>query len=162
MEILDQLKTKLKIKRIALEIVENHLSLDRTVLLGVNDAGYSLATLLRKEIKAISDVSVEMARLRISPATPRKPEPVIEAELKLDGKRIILVDDVANTGRTLFFAFLPLLSHLPKGVEVAVLVDRKHKSFPVQADYVGLTLATTMKETIEVRLDKQSYSVHLH
>ncbi|MBL7781855.1 MAG: phosphoribosyltransferase, partial [Saprospiraceae bacterium] len=67
-------------------------------------------------------------------------------------KSIILVDDVANTGRTIFYAVQPLLAVVPRKVEVAVLVDRKHKSFPIKADYVGLSLATTLLENIDVRI----------
>ena len=67
-------------------------------------------------------------------------------------KVVIIVDDVANTGRTIFFAFKPFLDILTKKVEVAVLVDRKHKSFPIKVDYVGLSLATTLKENIKVQL----------
>ena len=67
-------------------------------------------------------------------------------------KPVIIVDDVANTGRTIFYAVQPLLKAMPKKVEVAVLVDRKHKSFPVKADYVGLSLATTMRDNIDVQI----------
>jgi pyrimidine operon attenuation protein/uracil phosphoribosyltransferase len=70
----------------------------------------------------------------------------------LRDKIIVVTDDVANTGRTLFFAMRPLLEALPRRVEVAVLVDRKHKSFPVQPDYVGLSLYTTMRDNIEVHI----------
>ena len=71
---------------------------------------------------------------------------------QIENKVVIIVDDVANTGRTIYYALKPLLDVLPKKVEVAVLVDRKHKSFPIQADYVGLSLATTLKESIEVKI----------
>ena len=64
----------------------------------------------------------------------------------------IIVDDVANTGRTIFYAFKPLLEVLPKKVEVAVLINREHKSFPIKVDYQGLSLATTVQENIEVNI----------
>ena len=67
-------------------------------------------------------------------------------------KVVIIVDDVANTGRTIFYAIKPLLDVLPKRVQVAVLVDRKHKSFPIHVDYVGLSLATTLNENIDVQI----------
>ena len=161
MEILDQVKTKSKLKRIALEIVENHLKLNSTVLVGVNSNGYALAKLLQSEIKLITEVKVDLNRVRVNPASPLKETPYLEESVDLTAKKIILVDDVANTGRTLQYAMKPFLEFLPKGIEVAVLVDRKHKSFPVKIDYVGLSLATTMKENIEVRLQKKAYSVHL-
>ena len=72
------------------------------------------------------------------------------------------MDDVANTGRTLFYAIKPLLDILPARVEIAVLVDRKHKSFPMQVDYVGLSLATTMNNNIQVDILKtRDWAVHL-
>jgi pyrimidine operon attenuation protein / uracil phosphoribosyltransferase len=78
-------------------------------------------------------------------------------------KVVILIDDVANTGRTIFYAIRPLLDVLPKKVEVAVLVDRKHKSFPIQPDYVGLSLATTLKENIDVQIrETADWSVYLN
>ena len=78
------------------------------------------------------------------------------------GKVVIIVDDVANTGRTIYYAIKPLLDTLPKKVEVAVLVDRKHKSFPIQSDYVGLSLATTLKENIDVQIrEVQEWAVFL-
>ena len=72
----------------------------------------------------------------------------------LHNQTIIVIDDVANTGRTLFYACKPFLELLPRKIEMAVLVDRKHKSFPVLVDYVGLSLATTLREHIEVDLSK--------
>jgi pyrimidine operon attenuation protein/uracil phosphoribosyltransferase len=65
------------------------------------------------------------------------------------------VDDVANTGRTIFYAVQPLLGVIPRKVEVAVLVDRTHKSFPIKADYVGMSLATTMLDNIEVHIREE-------
>jgi pyrimidine operon attenuation protein/uracil phosphoribosyltransferase len=71
---------------------------------------------------------------------------------EVKNKVIILIDDVANTGRTIFYATKPLMEVMPKKIEVAVLVDRKHKSFPIRVDYVGLSLATTVKEHIDVQI----------
>jgi pyrimidine operon attenuation protein/uracil phosphoribosyltransferase len=73
-----------------------------------------------------------------------------------------VVDDVANTGRTVFYACKPILETLPKKLETVVLVDRMHKSFPIKVDYVGISLATTLMENIDVRIsDKEEMSVYL-
>ena len=81
---------------------------------------------------------------------------------KLANRSIIIVDDVANTGRTIFYAFKPILDILPKKVEVAVLVDREHKSFPIKVDYLGLSLATTLKEDIDVDISNPAdFAVYL-
>jgi pyrimidine operon attenuation protein/uracil phosphoribosyltransferase len=74
---------------------------------------------------------------------------------------VIVIDDVADTGRTAYYALRPLLDVLCKKVEIAVLVDRKHKSFPAQPDYVGMSLATTLQQTIDVRLDCADEGVYL-
>ena len=89
-------------------------------------------------------------RIRIRPDNPIAEDIYLEeiSVTDLEGKNIILVDDVANTGRTLFYAFQPLLKIIPGRLEVAVMVDRKHKLFPVSVDYVGISLATTLMENI--------------
>jgi pyrimidine operon attenuation protein/uracil phosphoribosyltransferase len=80
----------------------------------------------------------------------------------LHGKIIIIVDDVANTGRTIFYACKPLMETLPKRVEAVVLVDRTHKSFPIKVDYVGLSLATTLLDDINVKIgEDEEYSVFM-
>jgi pyrimidine operon attenuation protein/uracil phosphoribosyltransferase len=89
----------------------------------------------------------------LNPAKPLSEEIVLEMPIEeVKDNVIIIVDDVANTGRTIFYAFKPLMDILPKKVEVAVLVDRTHKSFPVKVDYFGLSLATTLKENIAVKI----------
>jgi pyrimidine operon attenuation protein/uracil phosphoribosyltransferase len=72
----------------------------------------------------------------------------------LDNKTILLVDDVANTGKTMYYALKPIMEFSPKKVQIAVLVDRQHKLFPVSSDFVGLSLSTTMQEHISVVFDK--------
>jgi pyrimidine operon attenuation protein/uracil phosphoribosyltransferase len=81
----------------------------------------------------------------------------------LKGKSIIVIDDVANTGRTIFFACKPLLDILPSKIEVAVLVDRTHKTFPIYPKYVGVSLATTLKEDIDLQiLNTEDWGVYLN
>ena len=100
---------------------------------------------------------------QINPANPLEYEPYIEMPIEtLEHKVVIVVDDVANTGRTLFYAVQPLLKILPKKIEVAVLVDRTHKSFPIKADYIGLSLATTLLDNIAVDIQGEAeYAAYL-
>jgi len=153
MQILNQRQIQQKIKRLAIEMLENNYEESEIYLLGINNRGYSFAQLLQEELNRITKISIHLSRLRLNPAAPLGSP--IEMEISADalvGKTVIIVDDVANTGRTIFYAFKPLLDILPKKVQVAVLVDRKHKTFPVQVDYVGLSLATTLKENIDVKI----------
>jgi pyrimidine operon attenuation protein/uracil phosphoribosyltransferase len=71
------------------------------------------------------------------------------------------VDDVANSGKTLTYSMRPLLQYQPKKIQVAVLIDRKHKSFPVTPDYIGLSLSTTMKEHVAVEMKHRKEAVYL-
>ena len=155
MQILNDRQIRQKIKRIAIEILERNYGETEIILAGLNNNGLGFAELLLAELKPIApkDTKLTLTRIRLNPANPVEYDPSIEMSAEaLRDKPIIIVDDVANTGRTIFYAVQPLLQVLPKKVEVAVLVDRKHKSFPVKADYVGLSLATTLLDDIDVRI----------
>ncbi len=155
MKILDDRRIRQKIKRLAIEILEHHFGEPELILAGLNNNGVGFAQLLLAELLPIapSDMTVTLTRIRLNPANPLEYDPYIEMPAEsLREKSIIIVDDVANTGRTIFYAVQPLLGVLPRQVEVAVLVDRKHKSFPIKADYVGLSLYTTLKDDIEVQI----------
>lgn len=155
MRILDADQVRRKIARLAAEILERHFEHGRLYLVGVNNNGYETARLLRDGIDAEGyGLDVQLRRVRLSPADPLHGGIDFEGEVAdLDAEHVILVDDVANTGRTAFYATAPLTRVLPKSLEVAVLVDRKHKSWPVSCDYVGLTLATSLQEDIRVYYD---------
>ena len=153
MKLLDQQQIKQKIKRLAYEILEQNYKEKELIFVGINNTGTRFAELLIKELDNLTDMKLSQTRLDINPAAPLDSDIVIDSPMnELKKKAIILVDDVANTGRTLFYAFKPLMDILPKKIEVAVLIDRKHKSFPVKVDYKGLTLATTFDENIDVKL----------
>lgn len=163
MKVLDQKQIQQKIKRLAIEILENNYGEAELIFIGINNNGMVFARLLSKALKNLTDMEILVTRVRLNPAKPLG-EP-IELEMskeKLAGKALILVDDVANTGRTIFYAMKPLMDILAKRIEIAVLVDRKHKSFPVKVDYVGLSLATTLKDNIEVSIaEKKDWAVSL-
>lgn len=154
LKILDERQIKQKIKRLAIHILENNFNQKEIILAGINNNGMGFAKLLFEELQSLSDTTTfTLTRIRLNPAKPLSSDVEVEMPVKdLKGKAIIIVDDVANTGRTIFYALKPLMDILPKRVEVAVLVDRKHKSFPIKVDYVGLSLATTMREHIDVQI----------
>lgn len=155
MQILNDRQIRQKIKRIAIEILEHNFGEAEIILAGMNNNGLGFAQLLLAELTPIAPKStaILLTQIRLNPANPVEYDPTIELPAEaLRGKPVIIVDDVANTGRTIFYAVQPLLKALPKKVEVAVLIDRKHKSFPVKADYVGLSLATTMRDNIKVNI----------
>jgi pyrimidine operon attenuation protein/uracil phosphoribosyltransferase len=163
MRILDENQIKQKITRLAFEIAEQNYSTDEVILLGINNNGHQFAKLVQKKLKAILKASCSVVRITLNPAKPLDhPIETSKALKDLSNKTVIIVDDVANTGRTIFYAFKPLLNMLPFKLQVLVLVDRKHKLFPIKVDYVGLSLATTMRENISVKLlDVDRMEVHL-
>ena len=153
MKLLTNTQIAQKINRLAIEILEHNYTEKSIVLAGINNNGLGFAKLIKRAINKISDVEVILANISLNPAKPTKDDVNIDlSDAELKNKVVIIVDDVANTGRTIFYAFKPFLDILTKKVEVAVLVDRKHKSFPIKVDYVGLSLATTLKDNIKVNL----------
>lgn len=165
MKILTDRQIRQKIKRLAIEILERNFGAPEIILAGLNNNGLGFARLLVEDLLPLlpADMSVTLTRIRLNPANPLEYPPYIEIPAEqIEGKTIIIVDDVANTGRTIFYAIQPVLSVLPQKVEVAVLVDRTHKQFPVKADYIGLSLATTLRENIQVEiLNTEEFSVFL-
>ena len=144
--------------------MERNFGEPELVLAGLNNNGLAFAQLLMEALLPLlpKDTKATLTRIRLNPANPLEYEPYIEMPMDaLQHKVVIVVDDVANTGRTLFYAVQPLLKILPKKIEVAVLVDRTHKSFPIKADYIGLSLATTLLDNIEVQVRGAEYAVYL-
>lgn len=163
MKILNERQIKQKIKRLAFEILEENFDERQIILAGINNNGVHFSKLLYEELRKITNIELVMTQIKLNPADPLSSDILIDYPLpKLHGKVVIIVDDVANTGRTIFYAVKPLLEALPKKIEAAVLIDRKHKSFPIRVDYVGLSLATTLKEDIDVQIrSAEEMAVHL-
>jgi pyrimidine operon attenuation protein/uracil phosphoribosyltransferase len=164
MKILDGSQIKQKIKRLAIEILENNFEEKTIVLAGINNNGTGFAKLLEKQLRKITEINIQIVTIRLTPSSPLSTPIEIDTPVEtLKGKVIILVDDVANTGRTIFYACKPILNILPKKLEVAVLVDRRHKLFPIYPKYVGFSLATTLKEDIELQiLNSEEWGVYLN
>lgn len=162
MQILTPKQVTNKTKRLATEIIEHNLDARPLILLGINNNGYEFAKRLIQAMPADTPAPL-LGRLKINPAAPLEGAVIEDVEIKrLNKSNIVIVDDVANTGRTLFYALRPMLDALPKQVQIAVLIDRKHKSYPIVPDYVGLSLATTMKDNIVVDIsNKKNQAVYL-
>ena len=163
MKLLDHRQIDQKIKRLAIEILEQNYNELEIILAGINNNGLDFAKMLMDELVAITDKTITLTELNLSPAAPLSREVTIGIDKEeLNDKVIIIVDDVANTGRTIFYAYKPLLDILAKKIQVAVLVDRKHKAFPIKVDYVGMSLFTTMHDNIDVQIkNKKKMAVYL-
>lgn len=163
MLVLNKKQIQQKIARLAIEILEQNYKEKELILAGINNNGTVFAEMLVAELERVSEVKIKLTNIHLNPAAPLSDDITVDMEAKnLKNKVVIIVDDVANTGRTLFYAFKPFMNILPKKMQVAVLVDRKHKSFPVAVDYVGLSLATTLRENIQVQIrEEKDYGVYL-
>jgi pyrimidine operon attenuation protein/uracil phosphoribosyltransferase len=150
--ILDQSDITQKTRRMAYQIVEDNYDEKEIVMIGIQSSGYEYAKLLKKEIESISEISISFMSLTIDKSEPLTHPIEINSDKNLDKKVLLLVDDVANTGKTMYYALKPIMAFAPKKVQVAVLVDRQHKLFPISSDFVGLSLSTTMQEHIVVEM----------
>jgi pyrimidine operon attenuation protein/uracil phosphoribosyltransferase len=151
-----------KIKRMAYEVYEHNFREKEVVFAGIEGQGYTLATLLARQLEDISNVKATVVKVSIDKTAPLQSEIHLDAEPgSFKKKSIVVVDDVLNTGKTLAYAMKPFLGVEVKKIEVAVLVNRSHATFPIQPTYTGYGLSTTLTEHIEVILGKNS-AVYLH
>ena len=151
--ILDKEGIQQKTTRIAYEILENNYDEKELIVIGIQLNGFVFANKLFERLKEIGEIPVSLHAIEIDKDNPVATKPKYDFNLSdISMKVVILVDDVGNTGRTLGYALRLLLMSSPKKIQIAVLVDRKHKSFPICADYVGLSLSTTLKEHVSVEL----------
>jgi pyrimidine operon attenuation protein/uracil phosphoribosyltransferase len=146
--ILDKERIALKLRRMAYEIWERNSDEKEITLIGVENGGKILAANLAKLLKEISPLIVHNVSVSINKKNPLNH--ALDFETNLNGKSVIMVDDVVNSGKTIMYSLHSLLSYDLKKVMVAVLVDRKHKSFPISSDIVGHTVSTTLQNHIEV------------
>ena len=153
-EILNATQSDIKLTRIAFEIVEQYIDEKEIILAGIQDRGYDIAVILKKKIAEISKIKVELLSIKINKSNPIDCE--VMEPFNANGKNIILVDDVADSGRTAMYALKPFLKDLPNKIQLAVLVDRKHKKFPVTSDFVGFQLSTNLQDKIRVEVSAKS------
>ncbi|MFA0961304.1 phosphoribosyltransferase family protein [Roseivirga sp. BDSF3-8] len=160
--ILDSNKIEKIVKRIAFQIYENNAVETDLFIAGIWDRGYHLAEMMARELTEISPIKTHLLRIDIDKQDP------VSSEVKMDkpvttveNQRVILVDDVLNTGRTLFYALEPFMNISLQKLEIAVLVNRSHACFGVYPQYTGYELATTLEEHIHVSFEEEPKGVFL-
>ena len=147
--IMNQETAKRKMSRMALEIIERNGRSAELLLLGIQGNGYAMA----KQIQSL--LTAEHIQAEVGELTIDKKDPVnasAPASLHADNRVILLIDDVANSGRTMMYALKPLMHARPKSIQTLALVERTYKQFPISLDYVGTSIATSAEEWIEVEL----------
>ena len=149
--ILDDKRIGHKLQRMAFEVWEHNSNEKAVTLVGIQGGGLVVAENLAERLRTISGMDVEVVNIKMNKRNPLAEDIVLEKDLS--GCSVILVDDVANSGKTLLYALKPLLNYELKKIMIAVLVDRKHKEFPVSPDIVGLSIATTIQEHLLVETE---------
>lgn len=165
-ELLDAEALSRTISRIAHELIERNDVLGEVALVGIHTRGVPLARRLRRLVAERSGVEVALGSVDITfhrddvlvraGGAPRHAQPVVRGttlDFELEGKTVVLVDDVLFTGRTIRAAIDALLEYgRPARVQLAVLVDRGHRELPIRPDYVGKNLPTARAERVQVQL----------
>jgi pyrimidine operon attenuation protein / uracil phosphoribosyltransferase len=150
--ILDKETVARKLQRIAYEIIENNLDEKNIILAGIRENGSVIARNIEKLLLSIkSDIKIWNIDIALDKKAPHDIK--LSGETDFTDKTIIVVDDVANSGRTMLYAIKPFLAYLPKKIQTLALVERTHKAYPVNTDYVGLSVNTTLQEHIFVEVD---------
>ena len=148
------------IVRLAYEIIEKNANLERMVLIGIRTRGEYLAQRLHKLINKYAGISLPLGTLDVTfyrdDFRTNLGSPKVGASniiFEIDGKTVILIDDVLYTGRTIRAAMDEIFTYgRPSSIQLGVLVDRGHRELPIRADYVGKNYPTSLNEHIHVHL----------
>ena len=151
--ILDKTQIQQKINRIAYQRLEDNLEEQEIVLAGIWDRGYKFALRLQRKLEEISSLNILMLRIDLEKQNSKLVAKTDLEEARWTNKVIIIVDDVLNSGRTLAYGLGVFLNTPHKKIRTVVLVDRSHKIFPIATDFVGLKMATVLKEHVDVVMD---------
>ncbi|TMI92367.1 MAG: phosphoribosyltransferase [Bacteroidetes bacterium] len=154
--ILDQQVAAKKLQRMAYEILENNIDENRIILAGIPENGTVIARNIQKILSEISSIKTELIHISLDKRLPK--EVKLDKNVDFNNQVVIIIDDVVNSGKTLLYAVKPFLEFQPKKIQTLVLVERSHNNFPVQPDYVGLSISTTLQEHIFVEVDGEKIS----
>jgi pyrimidine operon attenuation protein / uracil phosphoribosyltransferase len=139
-----------KLRRMAFEILENNIDEKEIILAGIRESGSVVAKVIQKMLGELSAIKTELITITLEKKDPTNVS--LSKIFDFNGKVIVVIDDVSNSGKTLLYALKPFIVSHPKKIQTLVLVERTHTSFPVRPDYVGLSIATTLLEHIFVEV----------
>jgi pyrimidine operon attenuation protein/uracil phosphoribosyltransferase len=161
--ILDDKAIDRALTRLAHEIIENNKGTDNLVIVGILTRGVPLSKRLAQKIYEIENDKVLVSSIDISlyrdDLSKIREEPIVNKneinKININNKKIILVDDVIYTGRTVRAAMDALMDiGRPRIIQLAVLIDRGHRELPIRPDYIGKNVPTSKNEIVKVRLDE--------
>jgi len=160
-EIMDEIGINRAITRISHEILEKNKGVEDLVLIGIQRRGVPLAKMISKKIKEVEGTSIPVGILDITfyrdDLSMLSEHPVVngtQIDFPVNDKKIVLVDDVIYTGRTVRAAIDAIMDiGRPRMIQLAVLIDRGHRELPIRPDYVGKNVPTSKNEIVHVKLE---------
>ena len=136
----------------ALEVAEWNADTDELLLVGIWENGFHIAKKIHEHLSKVFNGRLQLLECRIDKKHPLNVQ--FSDSVDFNGRSVLLIDDVANSGRTMLYALKPLLQQLPRQIETLALVERTHKKFPLHVDYIGLSVSTSPNENIVVEVNE--------
>lgn len=162
MQVLDHDQITKKIHRLAFQVYEGFIQDKELIIAGINGNGFELAAILCEELKKISPIQCHLVEIKVDKQHPSASgTSLIGAVDFYADKHVLIVDDVLNTGKTMVYAISAFIREGSQLIRTLVFADRNHRSFPVAADYVGISMATTLQEHLNFKIDQGRYSLEL-
>ena len=158
--VLDEAAVSRAVRRMAHEIIEHNEGLEDLVLIGLQTGGVPFAQAISDALLKIENSKVLVGRLDVAfyrddiSLRPVLPEATTEVDFDINRKRVILVDDVLFTGRTIRAALDAIIDQgRPQSIQLAVMVDRGHRELPIRPDYIGKNLPTRRNEMVNATIE---------
>ncbi len=162
LEILDADQIQKKIDRLTYQIYENVVNEKSVILAGIEGTGYTFSEKIYQCLNNISDQEIKLIRISMDKENPLSNPIDLGIDPKeLEGATVILMDDVVNSGKTMIHAAAEILKHQVKLMKTAVLVDRRHRRYPIKSDFVGLEVSTTLQNHIAVEFNGEEAKAYL-
>lgn len=160
--LLNHLQIQQRVERLAYQIYEDNFDQQELIIAGIVNSGFVFAEKLCSALKNICPIPTRLIKLEVDKENPTQINmtPALSQE-ELRNKVVIVVDDVLNSGKTLMYSLRPFLYADMRKIRTVLLVDRDHKRYPVEADFVGITLSTTLQEHIRVDFTSGKEAVYL-
>jgi len=161
-EILSHVQIEQKINRLAHQLLENCFEEKEIFIGGIQGNGYILAERLSNVMAANSNLKTHLFEIKLNKSEPWSQDITLTLDKeKMENGYIVLVDDVLNSGKTMQYALVEILQFPTKAIKTLTLVDRKHRRFPIKANFVGMSLSTTLKQHVEVDIKSEKNKAYL-
>ncbi|MFM1744287.1 MAG: hypothetical protein RLZZ630_224 [Bacteroidota bacterium] len=160
--LLNALQIQQRIDRLAYQIYEDNFDQHSVIVAGIAKSGLTFARRIAESLNRICKLEVKLIEIHVNKENPTQITLIPEQQHEeLKDKVVIVVDDVLNSGKTLIYSLRPFLDADILKIRTVLLVDRDHKRYPVEADFVGITLSTTLQDHIRVDFSQGAEAVYL-